>query len=90
VYAWIGLHPACTSHTVAAMKGAVSLRLEPDDLARVETVRAALDALSTPGVEVTRTDASRACILAGLDVLERKLSIPPRPVPAQTGKKRRT
>jgi hypothetical protein len=62
-------------YTVAAMKGVVSLRLEPGDLARVEAVRAALDALSTLGFEVTRTHASRACMLAGLDVMERKLNI---------------
>ena len=44
----------------------MTLRLDETDLERLDAVQAALRAEAAEGIGVTRSDASRACILAGL------------------------
>jgi hypothetical protein len=46
-----------------------AVRLDPDLIARLDAVAVKL---SRPGLEVTRTDAMRICLLTGLQAIEKE------------------
>ncbi len=52
-----------------AQRRVVGIRLDPGDLARVEAYRAALKARE-PHLDISISEALRAVVRAGLDVLE--------------------
>jgi hypothetical protein len=67
----------------------VQIRLEPEDVSRVDALAKALAA--DAGIDVTRSNALRAIMSAGLEVMEAKVKRKrlKRPRPAKSAAKRK-
>lgn len=66
---WYGPHMATKTIVRTGRSHLVAVRLPHEMLARIDALAAAL---SIPGLPVTRTDAIRATVAAGLDKLEQE------------------